>query len=173
MALSGDVHQDVQPEVFYIDPAKGLEKLAELLGMENPPRSIEGIDISNLGGCETVGSLVCFIDGKPFKNGYRRFRIRWNESSSDSGDDSTVSRPSGPDDYASIREVVSRRYRYAAEGEELYPDVNQDKGGAALTSWRTTLARALSLALRYRRRWPAQEPGLVARVVARLEARLD
>jgi excinuclease ABC subunit C len=114
LALSGDVQQDAQPEVFYIDPTRGLERLAELLGLDNPPRCIEGIDIANLMGEETVGSLVCFIDGKPFKNAYRRFRIRGVE---------------GSDDYAAIREVVSRRYRYAAEGEELYPDVILVDGG--------------------------------------------
>ena len=114
LALSGDVAEDVQPEVFYVDPRKGLEKLADLLGMESPPRCVEGIDIANLMGDETVGSLVCFIDGKPFKNGYRRFQIK------------TVQ---GTDDYASIREVVTRRYRYAGDGEELYPDVILIDGG--------------------------------------------
>ena len=114
LALSGDVHEDVQPEVFYIDPTKGLEKLADLLGLEHAPRCIEGIDVANLMGDETVGSLVCFIDGKPFKNAYRRFKIKTVE---------------GIDDYASIREVVSRRYRYAADGEELYPDVILIDGG--------------------------------------------
>ena len=114
LALSGDVHSDVQPEVFYIDPREGLEKLGELLELENPPRSIECIDIANLQGEESVGSLVCFIDGKPFKSGYKRFRIKTVE---------------GQDDYAMIREVILRRYRYAADGEELYPDVVLIDGG--------------------------------------------
>jgi excinuclease ABC subunit C len=114
LALSGDVQEDVQPEVFYVDPRKGLEKLAELLGLETPPRSMECIDIAHLHGEEMVGSLVCFIDGKPFKAGYKRFKIRTVE---------------GADDYAAIREVIVRRYRYAAEGEELYPDVILIDGG--------------------------------------------
>jgi excinuclease ABC subunit C len=114
LSLSGDVHEDVQPEAFFVDPSKGLEKLADLLEMDHPPRSIEGIDIANLMGEETVGSLVCFLDGKPFKNGYRRFKIRSHE---------------GSDDYASIREVVGRRYRHAADGDELYPDVILIDGG--------------------------------------------
>ncbi|RME41930.1 MAG: excinuclease ABC subunit UvrC, partial [Planctomycetota bacterium] len=76
LSLSGDVHEDVQPEVFYVDPRAGLEKLADLLGLDAPPRSMEGIDIAHLQGGEMVGSLVCFIDGKPFKAGYRRFRIK-------------------------------------------------------------------------------------------------
>jgi excinuclease ABC subunit C len=114
LELSGDVHEDVQPEVFYIDPRKGLERLAELLELESPPRCMECIDIAHLQGEATVGSLICFIDGRPFKSGYRRFRIGTVE---------------GVDDYAAIREVITRRYRYAAEGEELYPDVILIDGG--------------------------------------------
>ncbi len=83
---------------------------APLLG----PRIIEGIDIATLQGEESVGSLVCFIDGKPFKSGYRRFRIN---------------SVAGQDDYAMIKEVVRRRYRYAADAEALYPDVILIDGG--------------------------------------------
>jgi excinuclease ABC subunit C len=114
LSLSGDVDEDVQPEVFYVDPREGLEKLSELLNMDAPPRSMECIDIAHLQGEATVGSLVCFIDGRPFKPGYRRFRIKTVEQ---------------VDDYAAIREVITRRYRYAAEGEELYPDVILIDGG--------------------------------------------
>ncbi|HVT83072.1 MAG TPA: excinuclease ABC subunit UvrC, partial [Phycisphaerae bacterium] len=77
-------------------------------------RSIEGIDIAHFQGEATVGSLVCFIDGRPFKNGYRRFRIK------------TVP---GVDDYRSIQEVISRRYRDAGHNAELYPDVILIDGG--------------------------------------------
>ncbi|MBI4716275.1 MAG: excinuclease ABC subunit UvrC [Planctomycetes bacterium] len=114
LSLSGDVREDVQPEVFYIDPTAGLEKLAELLGLDARPRCMECIDIAHIQGAEMVGSLVCFIDGKPFKSGYRKFRIK------------TVT---GVDDYAAIREVITRRYRHAAGGEELYPDVILIDGG--------------------------------------------
>ncbi|MEE8170351.1 MAG: UvrB/UvrC motif-containing protein, partial [Phycisphaerae bacterium] len=114
LALSGSVKEDVQPEVFYIDPREGLERLARLLELDQTPRILEGIDIANLHGEESVGSLVCFIDGVPFKGGYRRFRIN------------TVQ---GIDDYAMIREVVMRRYRHAGEGEELFPDVILIDGG--------------------------------------------
>ncbi len=112
--LHGDLNENVQPEAFYVDPRRGLEKLADLLGLEDVPRCMECMDIAHLQGEETVGSLVCFIDGKPFKNAYRRFKIQTVE---------------GNDDYASIREVITRRYRYAAEGEELYPDVILIDGG--------------------------------------------
>jgi len=114
LSLSGDVDEDRQVEVFYVDPTKGLDKLAEILGLENRPRSIEGVDIANLQGGESVGSLVCFIDGRAFKPGYRRFQIKTVE---------------GQDDYAMIREVLCRRYRHAATGEELYPDVILIDGG--------------------------------------------
>lgn len=114
LSLSGDVDEHVQPEVFYIDPASGLEKLQSLLGLPERPRIIEGIDIATLHGQESVGSLVCFIDGRPFKGGYKRFKIRTVE---------------GVDDYAMIREVIARRYRHAAIAEELFPDVILIDGG--------------------------------------------
>lgn len=114
LSLSGDPETDVQPEVFYIDPRAGLEKLGKLLELPAPPRIIEGIDIATLQGTESVGALVCFIDGRPFKGGYRRFRIRSVD---------------GVDDYAMIREVVARRYRHAAHAEELFPDVILIDGG--------------------------------------------
>jgi excinuclease ABC subunit C len=57
---------------------------------------------------------VQFIDGKPFKDGYRRFKIK------------TVS---GVDDYASLQEIIGRRYKRAATGEELWPDLVLIDGG--------------------------------------------
>jgi len=114
LSLSGDPHEDVQPEVFFVDPREGLEKLGRLLDLPGPPRIIEGLDVATLHGEESVGSLVCFIDGRPFKAGYRRFRIRSVE---------------GVDDYAMIREVIARRHRRAAVAEELFPDVILVDGG--------------------------------------------
>jgi len=141
LSLAGDPDLDVQPEVFYIDPSKGLERLGEMLGLDSTPRIIEGIDIANIHGQEACGSLVCFIDGKPFKPGYKRFRIKSVE---------------GIDDYAMIREVICRRYRLASEGEELYPDLILIDGGlghlhAALEAFREMDIRppmVLSLAKR-------------------------
>jgi excinuclease ABC subunit C len=104
-----------QPEVtvFASDPAQGLRSLQRTLGEEHPIRCMEAIDISHLGGQETVGSKVCFIDGRPFKEGYRRYRIQTAEN----------------DDYTAIREVVHRRYREAGQGNELFPDVILVDGG--------------------------------------------
>jgi excinuclease ABC subunit C len=106
--------QDLQPEVFFQDHQKGLKHLQELLETPEPIRSIEGIDIAHFQGEATVGSLVCFIDGRPFKNGYKRFRIK---------------QVTGIDDYKCIGEVVTRRYRGAADCNELFPDVILIDGG--------------------------------------------
>jgi excinuclease ABC subunit C len=112
--MGGD--SDWQPEVtiFATDPRAGLESLQRTLGMDEAVRGMEAIDIAHLQGGETVGSKVCFIDGRPFKDGYRRYRIRTAEPG---------------DDYMAIREVVSRRYRDAGRGEELYPDLILIDGG--------------------------------------------
>jgi excinuclease ABC subunit C len=120
-----------EAEMAMIDPKKALESLQRTLGMEKPIRCIEAIDIAHLQGGETVGSKVCFVDGRAFKNEYRRYRIKGPNSqiaklpNGDGGfDDRGIN-----DDYASIREVVSRRYREAGEGHELYPDVIVIDGG--------------------------------------------
>ncbi|MEM9882322.1 MAG: excinuclease ABC subunit UvrC [Planctomycetota bacterium] len=113
----GTTKQNWQPESesLYVDPEKGLESLRKTLGLDAPIRCVECIDIAHLQGGETVGSKVCFVDGRPLKNEYRRYRIKSVEG--------------GNDDYASIREVVSRRYRDAGQGHELYPDVIIIDGG--------------------------------------------
>jgi excinuclease ABC subunit C len=110
----GTPDEHVQPEVFAADPTEALEKLQNLLQSPEPVRIIEGIDVADIAGAESVGSLVKFIDGKPFKSGYRRFKIK------------TVK---GIDDYAMIAEVVRRRYKYALRGEELWPDLVLIDGG--------------------------------------------
>lgn len=116
LGLRGDVDRDVQPEVFHIDPKKGLSGLRKVLGLATVPRTIEGIDIAHLGGSDTVASLVAFIDGLPFKPGYRRYRIKTVE---------------GIDDFASIREVVTRRFRRKRKQEEdqALPDILLIDGG--------------------------------------------
>jgi len=110
----GTPDENVQPEVFAGDPTEALMQLRDVLGTTEPVRIIEGMDIANIAGEEAVGSLVKFIDGKPFKSGYRRFKIK------------TVK---GINDYAMIAEVVKRRYKYALRGEELWPDLVLIDGG--------------------------------------------
>ncbi|HEV3165271.1 MAG TPA: excinuclease ABC subunit UvrC [Isosphaeraceae bacterium] len=112
--LRGDLAKNAQPEVFYVDPRKGLKGLKKVLGLESTPRTIDGVDIAHLGGTETVGSLVTFIDGLPFKPGYRRYKIR---------------SVTGVDDFASIREVVSRRIQGLNERDEPLPDIFLIDGG--------------------------------------------
>jgi excinuclease ABC subunit C len=103
-----------QPEAFVTDPKDGLEKLQEFLSLPEPPRIVEGIDIAHLQGGELVGSKVCFIDGVPFKDSYRRYKIKHGQ---------------GNNDYLSIQEVVTRRYREAGASNELFPDVILIDGG--------------------------------------------
>lgn len=112
-----------ESESFHIDPKKGTRSLQKALGLSTPVRCIEAIDIAHLQGGQTVGSKVCFIDGKPFKNEYRRYKIK-SVSATGEGGMAGVN-----DDYAAIREVVSRRYREAGSGHELYPDVILIDGG--------------------------------------------
>jgi excinuclease ABC subunit C len=110
----GDLEEDVQPEVFYIDPKKGLSGLKKVLKLAETPRTIEGVDIAHLGGDETVASLVQFIDGLPFKPGYKRYKIRG---------------VAGIDDFKSIHEVVARRFQRLHEESEVFPDILLIDGG--------------------------------------------
>jgi len=110
----GDLETHEQPEVFYVDPKKGLAGLKKSLGLELQPRTIEGVDIAHLAGAETVASLVQFIDGLPFKPGYRRYKIRGVE---------------GIDDFRSIHEVVARRFRRLSDEGQVFPDILLIDGG--------------------------------------------
>src|SRR5205823_13339972 len=85
-----------------------------VLGRTEAPRILEAIDIAHLQGGEMVGSKVCFIDGGPLKDGYRRYKIKHGQ---------------GNNDFLSIQEVVDRRYREAGQSNELYPDVICIDGG--------------------------------------------
>ncbi len=110
----GELDTHVQPEVFPIDPKRGLAGLRKVLKLAETPRTIEGIDIAHLQGSETVASLVQFLDGLPFKPGYKRFRIRQVE---------------GVDDFGSIREVVARRFQRLHDEEAVFPDILLIDGG--------------------------------------------
>ncbi len=112
--LRGDLAANAQPEVFYIDPKKGLKGLKKIFDLPELPRVIEGVDIAHLQGGETVASLVQFIDGLPFKHGYKRYKIRTVE---------------GVDDFASMREVISRRFRRLQQEGVQFPDILLIDGG--------------------------------------------
>ncbi|HQR43398.1 MAG TPA: UvrB/UvrC motif-containing protein, partial [Gemmatales bacterium] len=114
LKLRGDVDKNLQPEVFVMDPKRGVRGLQKVLKLAEAPRVVEGIDIAHFGGSETVASLVQFVDGVPFKPGYRRFKIKSVD---------------GVDDFASIREVVTRRYRRLQTDDEVFPDMIMIDGG--------------------------------------------
>ncbi len=98
-----------------------LSELAEALGLEEPPIRIEGYDISNIGPEHTVASMVVFEGGTPKKAHYRRFNIRGREGAT------------GPDDFASIEEVLSRRLsRFVAQADRSPHDAELDESFAAL-----------------------------------------
>ncbi len=91
-----------------------LDELRTALKLPALPRTIEGFDISNTGGEQSVGSLVVFRDGRPDKDSYRKFLIR------------TVK---GPNDVASLEEVLTRRYRKVLDEEAPLPDLIMVDGG--------------------------------------------
>ncbi len=126
-ALSKRAGMDyLEGDITPMDPKEGLEGLAAALGLPAPPRTIEGVDIAHVQGDESVGSLVHFVDGIPFKSGYRRYRIRTVE---------------GIDDYAMIREVVTRRFRRLEREGRDFPDLLLIDGGLGqLNSARAALS---------------------------------
>ncbi|MDO4741711.1 MAG: excinuclease ABC subunit UvrC, partial [Eubacteriales bacterium] len=96
---------------------KTLEQLGDLAGLDQPPRRIEAYDISHTGSADMVASMVVFYDGKPLKRDYRRFQIK------------TLT---APDDYAAMREVLTRRFRRYLDGDEKFdqtPDLLLIDGG--------------------------------------------
>ncbi|MGD9496749.1 MAG: excinuclease ABC subunit UvrC [Armatimonadota bacterium] len=124
---------------------EGLAQLAEVLGLEEPPTRIECFDISTTQGRESTGSMVVFVDGMPHKCAYRRFRMRATEGK--------------PDDFAMLQEMLQRRLRRAAEGDEKFlplPDLLVVDGGKgqlgvavqALAAWEIEETAVASLAKR-------------------------
>lgn len=93
-----------------------MEEIAGWINLSGV-RRVEAYDISNTSGVESVGSMVVFQDGKPARNDYRKFKIK------------TVK---GPDDYKSMKEVLTRRFKRALEssaGFDIYPDLIMMDGG--------------------------------------------
>ncbi|MDD7363697.1 MAG: excinuclease ABC subunit UvrC [Peptoniphilus sp.] len=120
---------------------KTVESLQKLLGLSKVPKRIEAYDISNISGAESVGSMVVFEDGEPKKTDYRRFRIKEVQ---------------GPDDYASLREVLSRRFKRglnerAGIGENRgfaqFPDLILMDGGKGQVTQALTILNELGLSI--------------------------
>lgn len=91
-----------------------VKELKEHLGLERLPRRIECFDNSNLQGSDPVASMVCFVDAKPRKSEYKRFNIK------------TVV---GPDDFASMKEILTRRYSKVMKDGLQIPDLIIVDGG--------------------------------------------
>jgi excinuclease ABC subunit C len=91
-----------------------VQSLQRDLNLPTVPRRIECFDNSNLMGTDPVASMVCFVDGKPRKSEYKKFTIK------------TVT---GPDDYASMQEVVYRRYSRLVREKQHLPDLIMVDGG--------------------------------------------
>ena len=109
---------------------KMVKQLQDDLQLKAPPRKIECFDISHLGGTNTVASMVCFMDGKPRKNNYRKYNIKSVD---------------GIDDFASIREVVYRRYKRVKEEGDGFPDLIVVDGGKGQLSMAVSALRELGL----------------------------
>lgn len=105
---------DASVIVGEIRTSRAIQDLQEKLQLPAPPMRIECIDISNIQSTEPVGSLVVFENGKPYKAGYRKFKIR------------TVQ---GQDDFSMVFEVVSRRYGRLAREEQRLPELVLIDGG--------------------------------------------
>ncbi len=100
-----------------IDPERDLAELANILGLAAPPWRIEGFDISNISGTFKVASLVSFKNGRPDRANYRRFKIKSVE---------------GQDDFASMAEVIRRRYTRLLNESKNNPTESRDEGGEAI-----------------------------------------
>jgi len=109
---------------------KPVLQLQEDLGMEVPPRRIEAFDNSNIQGSNPVAGMVCFVDGKPRKSEYRKFHIK------------TVD---GIDDFASMHEVVNRRYTRQLDEKNPLPDLILIDGGKGQLSAAKSALDALGL----------------------------
>ncbi len=100
---------------------EALTQIQEALGLQAPPGRIECFDISTLQGTDTVGSMVVFTRGTPSKGEYRKFSVKGKGARGE------------PDDYASMREVLRRRFRRAVEEATDDP---ANKGRKSDASWR-------------------------------------
>jgi len=111
---------------------ESLSALREALEMTDLPVRIEGFDISNIGGEHTVASMVVFEGGATKKAHYRRFRVRGDFGVSGGGNGSGGT---GPDDFASMEEVLTRRMKRYFEQADLSPhDGKRDESFASLPS---------------------------------------
>lgn len=87
--------------------SKLMELLGKMLDLEGPPRRIESYDISNQGADDIVASMVVYVNARPLKRDYRHFKLKDMD---------------GPDDYASMEQVLTRRFKRYLDGDEKFAD---------------------------------------------------
>ena len=130
MVLDKDRERIKLDEARSIGAVKEIEKLIGLFGIKR----IEAYDISNISGEQSVGSMVVYEDGKPKKNDYRKFKIK------------TVL---GPNDYASMQEVLRRRLKHTLESEDdkfsVFPDLILMDGGKGQVNVALAVLKELDL----------------------------
>ena len=107
-----------------------VKSLQRDLKMSQPPRRIECFDISNIQGSDPVASMVCFIDGRPKKSEYRKFKITGKNT---------------PDDFAMMREVISRRYTRILKEKKSLPDLIVVDGGKGQLSSAESILKELNI----------------------------
>ena len=132
-------------------PQNDLAELASVLGLPMSPQRIEGFDISNISGTFAVASLVSFKNGRPDRANYRRFRIKTVE---------------GQDDFASMAEVVKRRYTRILKESKFQNPGPKEEGGEAIPQELQTLVNETSRKVR-NRSWKV-EAGSSAKTTAKI-----
>ncbi|MBP1736581.1 MAG: excinuclease subunit [Oscillospiraceae bacterium] len=115
--------------------SKLMEAFGKMLALKNIPVRIEAFDISNTGASDIVASMTVFENGRPRKRDYRHFKIKNQE---------------GPNDYASMEEVLTRRFRRYLDGDEKFsvlPDLLLIDGGLGHTKIAVNAVNALGLTI--------------------------
>jgi len=109
---------------------KALEEAKEILNLPKIPRIIEGFDISNIEGTDATGSMVYFLEGRPYNKYYRHFNIRTKST---------------PDDVAMMKEVIKRRYTMLLKNNLTLPDLILVDGGKGQLNAGFTVLKELGI----------------------------
>ena len=115
--------------------SKLMELLGKMLDLEAPPRRIESYDISNQGADDIVASMVVYVNARPLKRDYRHFKLKDMD---------------GPDDYASMEQVLTRRFKRYLEGDEKFadkPDLLLIDGGVSHANVAVKVLETLGLSI--------------------------
>jgi len=128
------VNQQIRMEDLKLKEGEELKEILEdiknLLDLKTIPRIIEGFDISNIEGKDATGSMVYFLEGKPYKKKYRHYNIRSKST---------------PDDVGMIKEIVFRRYSKILEREGTLPDLILIDGGKGQLNAATKILKELGI----------------------------